>query len=234
MRLDENIFNLITTAVDTARVLSIEDIIIDKTGIRALHPERISVILFNGDLQLPFESIGLNRLPVFQQRVNIVKDMENITIDAELDNDQDVRSLKFKGKGLTVSYRCAKKETISAPKSLSENFFRQVMFSEEAMTMLSKGQNAMKADVFTLISDDKGVRFEILDSNSDVFTYQFADKIDLKNVDTSQTFVYRYPIKVFLPILKYAGHSATDLQIGEKGVLKMVINGLDVMILPRK
>lgn len=232
MKLENDILSLINLAVETSKLLSIEELIIDKLGIRALNPDRTAVLLLKTELPLPFESLSINRLTAFQQRLSIIKDVNDININAETDKDNNVRSLKFSNKNLSVSYRCANPNTISAPKNVSENFFRQVSFTNEAYDMLVKGQNAMKAEIFTLISDEHGVRFEIMDSNNDIFSYNFTNKVELSNSESSETFVFRYPIKIFLPVLKQNTNSI--LSIGEKGVLKMTVNDLDVMILPKK
>lgn len=232
MKLEKNILDLIMLAVDTSKLLNIEEIIIDKSGIRAIHPERIALILFKADLSndLPFDSIGINRLPTFIQRLSIIKDIKDISAEFESDNNNNVKSIKFHNKKLSISYRCANPMTIKAPKNIKDVFTKEVNFTEEAFNMLSKGFSAMKSEVFTLISDNSGVRFELMDSNNDVFTYQFSEEIENKNDDVK--FVHKYPIKIFLPILKQNTNST--LYIGEQGVLKIIINGLDLIILPKK
>jgi len=232
MKLDSSILELINLAVETAKLLSIEEVIIDNNGIRALHPDQVAVLLLKTELELPFTAMGINRLPIFQQRLSVVKDVKDLNITAETDKEGNVRSLKFSNKALSLSYRCANQNTIKAPKNVAENYFREVTFTNEAYDMLIKGQNAMKAELLTLISDKDGVRFELMDSNGDVFSYIFTDKVELTNRDSSEMFVFKYPIKIFLPVLKQNANSV--LAIGEKGVLKVVVNGIDIMILPRK
>lgn len=232
MKIEKEILNLILLATETAKLLSIEDIIIDKNGIRALHPDRTSLILFKQELPLPFESIGINRLNILQQRLNVIKDFNDINIDAQVDGENNVKILKFSNKNLSVSYRCANSKTISAPKNVNENFFREVSFTKDAFEMLSKANSAMKSEFFSLISNENGVSFELVDSNNDVFSYVFSTKIDIMDKEFSETFVYKYDIKEFLPILKH--NPNTKVQIGEKGILKLLVNGLDVLIVPKK
>lgn len=231
MKLTEDVLEIIILAVNTAKLIDIEEVIIDKSGIRALHPDRIAVLLFKYDLSdfLPFESIGINRLSTFIQRISIIKDIQNINVDCEVDNNNNAKSLKFYNEKLSISYKCANISTIKAPKNVMEVFNTEVHFTEESFNILSKAFNIMKSETFTLINDKNGIRFELTDSNNDIFSYNFSNIV--KN-DNNSVFAHKYPIKIFLPILKQNPDSL--LQIGEKGVLKVNVKNIDIMILPKK
>jgi len=230
MKLEKEIIDLILISVETAKLLGLEELIIDKHGIRGLHPDRQSLLLHKIELPLPFNAIGINRLHTLKGRLNIIKGMDNVSLNADI-SDNIVRKLYFSTKKLKVEYRCSNPKNIETPKNINENFFREVEFTEEAYMMLMKAQSVMKVIDFTMISDKDGVRFELFDENNDVFSYNFTNNIELLSEKGDNTFVFRYPIKVFLPILKQ--NPNTKIQIGEHGVLQLNINELTSMIVPK-
>lgn len=232
MNLTTEIINYINNVVNTAQLIGIDNIIIEPNLVRAIDEARTVVILQTENVpDMPFGSIGLNRINVFQSRYNIVKDQKDFTIQAVVDDSNDfARALVMKSKNTKIDYRCANPTTIIAPKQINDEALNRVQVDNDVVTMLQKGQAAMGADTITIISNN-GVSFEMIDANNDVFKHTFADDAEslVGGVDTS--FVHRYPAKTLLSLFKR--NPTTTFDVGQSGTLSLNINGLNVTILPQ-
>jgi hypothetical protein len=246
MKVDALSIAYIQNVVATAQLVKIDDIIIEPDLVRGIDEDRSVVIIQTTDVPaMPFTSIGLNRIGVFMNRFKIAKDMADFEIEAimpNLDSKQKnsnvsstfARALVLKGKGIKIDYRCANPDTIQAPKSLNDKPKHKVPMTAEAVLLMSKAQSAMGSDEITLTSQEDGVSFEMADMNSDVFSYKFGEEVTVvdKDADRKDTnFTHKYPIKILLPLLKVS--SDEPFLITSRGILKIVVNGLDFYILPR-
>lgn len=243
MKVDKDSLAYIQNVVKTAQLVKISNIIIEPKKVRAIDDEKSVVLFQDADVaDMPFGSIGLNRIDVFMTRYELAKDMDDFELEVVFpDADPDkpeankfARALLMEGKGIKIDYRCANPATIQAPKALSEVAKYKVQMNPEAVLLMSKGQGAMTADEVSLISDADGVHFEMTDINGDAFTYKFADKVTIVDPKTNgkdTNFSHKYPLKVILPLFKVS--SDAPFYITPRGMLKIVVNGLDMYVLPR-
>lgn len=231
MKLDKNTVNYIQTVVETAKLVGIDSVIIEPNLVRALDDNNTVVINQNKDVpDMPFGSIGMNRLDVFTARYDIAKTGEGFTIEAEVDDgSQFARAIIMKAKGMKIDYRCANPTAIKAPKQVNDVLKYRIALNPEAVSYLQKAHSAMKAETVTIVADG-GVSFELSDLNNDVFKYQFADKVEVLTDGTGK-FVHRYPVKTLLPLFKQ--NAAGHFEIGAKGIAVFQLNGLKVFVLPQ-
>ena len=236
MKVDAETLAYIQNVVRTAQLVKINNIVIEPEKVRAIDDDKAVVLFQSEDVpDMPFGSIGLNRIDVFLTRFEIAKGATDFHLEAVMpdNNAEFARALLMEGKGIKIDYRCANPSTIQAPKQINDTVRYEIKMNPEAVLLMSKGQGAMGADEVTLISDKDGVRFEISDINGDAFTHDFAKKVIVvdpaKGDDTS--FTHKYPLKVMLPLFKTA--SDVPFYITNKGMLKVVVNGLDMYVLPR-
>ena len=82
-----------------------------------------------------------------------------------------------------------------------------------------------------IISNKKGVSFELVDINSDIFSYTFTNKVENLTDDSDTNFAHRYPIKTLLPLFKQ--NSEGTFTIGQKGILSISVQGLNLFVLPQ-
>jgi len=243
MKVDAPSLAYIQNVVKTAQLVKIGNIIIEPDKVRAIDDEKSVVLFQDVDVpKMPFNSIGLNRIDVFMNRFEVAKGVEDFELEAvmpdpdpeKLDAPKFTRALVMKGKGIKIDYRCANPATIQAPKLINDKIKYKVQINPEAVLLMSKGQSAMSSDDVTLTSDKDGVVFEMTDINGDAFTYKFADKVTL--VDKAANgkdvnFIHKYPLKVLLPLFKVS--SDAPFFVTTRGMLKVVVNGLDLYVLPR-
>lgn len=243
MKVDSKTLAYIQNVVKTAQLVKIGNIIIEPDKVRAIDDEKSVVMFQTADVpKLPFGSIGLNRIDVFMTRFEIAKGIDKFELEAIMpesdpakpNKDEFARALVMKAKGIKIDYRCANPATIQAPKLINDQIKYSVMMNPEAVLLMSKSQGAMNSDEVSLVSTDDGVYFEMSDINGDVLTYKFANKVDIEaaKVDPKDIkFNHRYPLKVLLPLFKVSANS--PFFVTSRGMLKVVVNGLDMYILPR-
>lgn len=236
MKVDVETLAYIQNVVRTAQLVKINNIVIEPERVRAIDDEKSVVLFQDSDVpDMPFGSIGLNRIDVFLTRFEIAKGAADFTLEAVMPESDAkfARALLMQGKGIKIDYRCANPATIQAPKQIHDTIKYKIQMNPEAVLLMSKGQGAMGADEVSLISDKEGVRFEMTDINGDAFTHGFAKSVT--NVDPSTgrdtNFTHKYPLKVMLPLFKTA--SDVPFHVTSKGMLKVVVNGLDMYVLPR-
>ena len=233
MKLDNDTIKFINRVVTTAQLVNIDDIIIETDCIRAIDEHKSVIILQKQDIpELPFSAIGLNRVATFQGRYDIAKTQDKFAIDAVLDdNDEFVRSLVMKGKGVKIDYRCANPTTINAPSALKDIAHHQVHLNADAVLLFQKGLGAMGSEHVTIISNEDGVSFEFADNNADVFSHQFADSAKALSEDADDMFAFKYSAKTLSALFKH--DPVGTFAIGKSGTLSMNINDLNITVLPR-
>lgn len=234
MRLDDDIIGYIKLVVDTAQLVGIDSIIIEDNKVRAIDDNKTVVIYQDENVPEPMiGAIGLNRISVFQSRFDIIQSRDDARVEVTVDDDRGfVRSLNMRGKGVKVDYRCANPQTIQAPRQINDQMKFRVPLTPEAVVLLQKGQGAMGADTVSIISSPDGVAFELADINNDVFAHTFAQSDDVECIEGGKpNFAHRYPVKTLLAMFKT--NAEGDFFVGGKGMLKFVVNGLDVYVLPQ-
>lgn len=231
MKLDKNTVVYIQSVVETAKLVGIDSLIIEPNLVRAIDDNNTVVLFQNQDVpDMPFGSIGMNRLDIFTARYDIAKTQEAFTIEAEVDDGSKfARSIIMKGKGMKIDYRCANPTAIKAPRQINDTLKYRVVLTPEAVMNLQKAQSAMKAEIVSIISDT-GVSFELSDVNNDIFKYTFADKVEVLTDGTGK-FANRYPVKILLSLFKQ--NTAGHFDVGAKGILSFALNGLKVYVLPQ-
>lgn len=232
MKLDTDSATYILNVVKTARLVGIDNIIIEHELVRAMDDSN-SVVLFQNENvpDLPFGSIGLTRIDTFMARYDIAKTQENFSIEATVnDGDEFTRSLVMKGKGTKIDYRCANPSNIKAPRQVNDTLKFRVPLTADAVLLLQKGQAAMGAENVSIISND-GVSFELVDVNNDVFKHTFAEDAEALTDDDNTKFAHRYPAKILLALFK--NNPEGSFSIGAKGIMSFPVNGLTVFVLPQ-
>lgn len=233
MNLTNETIKFLQTVVQTAKLVNIDNVIIEPNCVRAIDDDKTVVIYHNEDVpSLPFGSIGLNRINDFLTRLDIAKTQDNFSITANVDDTGKFsRSLLMSGKGIKIDYRCAKPDSISAPRQINDNEMKvKVFLNSEAVILLQKGKSAMSSDVVSIISNNDEVSFEMVDVNNDVFKHTFSDNpITLSGNDN--IFANRYPVDTLLALFKQ--NPETYFEIGKNGMLKINVNDLDIYVLPK-
>jgi len=232
MKLTSDVVEYILNVVKTARLIGIDNVIIEPELVRAMDDAN-SVVLYQNEkvLEMPFGSIGLTRIDGLLARYDIAKTRDKFSIEALVkDGEEFTRSLTMKGKGLKVEYRCGNPAKIKAPRQVNDTMKFRVTLNGEAVNLMQKGQAAMGSENVSIICND-GVSFELVDVNNDVFSHTFAPDVEALTDDTNKKFAHKYPVKILLAVFKQ--NPDGEFSIGAKGILSFPLNDLTVYVLPQ-
>jgi hypothetical protein len=233
MKLDAITISYIQTVVKTAKLVNIDNVIIEPGMVRAYDQENGVIILQDKDVpEMPFGSIGMTRLDIFVSRYDLLRTQDKFSIEVDIDEDAKcVRGIIMKAKGTKIDYRCMKPQNIKAPRQVNDTLKHRVKLNGDSVVLLNKAVAAMSSPEFvTLISND-GVSLELSDINNDKFNHTFMEKVETLTPDASGKFAHRYFVKTLLPLLKQDSNGHFD--VGAKGILAFYVNNLTVHVLPQ-
>lgn len=250
MKITSEELNFIQTVIKTANLVDIGNIIIEPGKIRAMDEDQ-TVVLFQdtGVPEMSFGSIGLNRISLFNSRLEVARAQDNFVVDAVTTGEDNeigfdkydpttknpapmwVRSLTMSGKGTKIDYRCASPQTIKAPKNRAGVSQYRLDINPEMINMIIKGSSAMKADEITFTGDKNGCTLEMADINGDALEYHFTDIVHLDGPGTSTDFEHKYLIKLVLPLLKL--QPTGSFSVTSRGTLIFTVNNLDIYVMAR-
>ncbi|MGZ8924405.1 MAG: hypothetical protein ACXW2E_00845 [Nitrososphaeraceae archaeon] len=249
MKLTQPEIEFIQLVVKTAQSFGIDQVIIEPNKVRAMDSKQ-SIILFQdkGVPTFQFGSIGINRIELFQTRLDLVYNLPNFEAEI-ITNGEDstvgfdvydisskkpvpkwVRSITMKSNKTKLDYRCANPQILKAPKIRASNCQFKFNVSPELVRMLQKGKAAMKSNETTIRGNSAGVFILISDINGDVLEYLFADKYVALDGKLEE-FSYKYQIDQLLPLLQ--ANPSGVCSITSRGQLMITINSLDVYLLPK-
>lgn len=226
MKIDNTLLNYIENVVRTAKLVGINSIIIEPGRVRGID-DLSTIVLFQTENvpELDTGSIGLNRIDVFLSRFDIAKSRDNFSVEVVQDKGKEfVRAFMMKGKNMKVDYRCANPTTIRAPKMIHDALVANIPLDNDTVRLIEKGVSAMNAELVSIISDNRGVSFEIEDLNKDRLENTWSEEIDTK-------FTHKYPAKTLITLFKQVPE--TSFEIGQKGILRIIVNELSIYVLPK-
>jgi len=238
MKLDQSIVDYIFNVVKTAKLVNIDNIIIEPGLVRAMNDGRTVVLRSAENVpDLPFSSIGITRINDILARYEIVSKIDGFYVEAKTDSDGEYATqLILKAKRTKVDYRCGDPRTLNAPKQINDVMCHNVELSESVVEMLVKGAAAMGSENVSFISDNDGVVFKLADDNKDIFKCEFETRaIPIANAEgkmpSSNSFAHSYSVKTLLALFK--NHTDVVFSIGQKGIISFPINGLTVYVIPQ-
>jgi hypothetical protein len=254
MNVDVQSLSFIQNVVKTAKVLKIQNIIIEPGKVRGMDDDQTVVIYQDQNVpNMPFGSIGLNRLDVFSSRFDIIRATAGFNIEVSTIGDDDsigfdkfdikdknkqgvkppmwAKALAMSGLNTTIDYRCANPSIIKAPKSRADINRYLLNMTENAFTMILKGKSAMDSDFVTIKGNARSVQLLVTDDNGDSLKYKFGDDIIcLIPGEDFPSFSFNYPIEKLIPLFK--PNPDVGFHITEKGFLVGTLNDLDIYIAP--
>lgn len=240
MKLEKDVIDYITTAVNTAKLATIENLVIEEGRIRGMDENQTIVILQDENVPtLPFSSLGLLQVTLFANRLDIFfnflreagelneKDTKRYSIDVEVDEERNfVRSIVMKAGRLKIGTRCSNPAHVKAPRVIHDAIANKFQIKKSMVNALSCSTNAMgNVDEVKFHSTNDGIAFTVEDQNSEPYTYTFED-----NENITQ-FSHKYPLKLLLSLLKQ--NIDGEFGLGEKGMFNTIVNGFNIYVLPK-
>lgn len=232
MKLSHTTVFQIERAVTLAKIFGIDDVIIETGCVRGMdHKQTVIMLQTENVADLEFESLGLNRLPMFTSRLDLAIDKDGFQASASL-NGSIISSIEFKAKGLKIDYRAANPSKLKAPKAVKDQMGVEFAYTKEQLELLNSAARAMaqnKDSNVTIIKKQNTICVELSDENGDKFELELGSCVNL--VDSAPDFfAHRYPINTLMTVMKQGEHR---IQIGERqGVLNVPIQDFNIYIIP--
>src|SRR5271163_1919810 len=105
MNIDAITISYLQSVVKTAKLVGIDSVIIEPNVVRGFDEAGVVILQTKDVPDMPFGSIGMNRLDIFASRYDLLKTQDKFSVDVELDDDQKcVKSIIMKAKGTKIDY----------------------------------------------------------------------------------------------------------------------------------
>jgi hypothetical protein len=247
MKLSQESIKNLKTLLQTMAIVKIDRIIIEDNTIRGVDDDQTVVVISDVDVpDFGGAKLGLNRLSVLANRINLFDTNEDFTVEAiespsRFGDGVDISSFKLASKRSKFEYRASRAETIKAPKKINDSMVWAITVPHEEVKIVISASNTMGSEQVALVSKGSGeVLFEIVDSAThDTFTTKIADSADWLPEDEdkpSQSFVYYYAVKALIPLLKASSANQNNpvMVVGEEGMLQITVNNHTFTLLPRE
>lgn len=240
MILSTDEITFIQTVIETAKIAEIDSVIIEPGAVRAADVDKTTLIFQQNTPTFQFNTLGINRLDLFRARFNIIKNLDNFSVQATTSTskiDQKevtfVRSLIMTGAGTKIDFRCANPATIAAPKSLLDPNKYQLSMNAIGVQRISQAISAMQCDSITLKADSGKLLLIAADVNNDQFQYKFENPISLtgsEQISAGDDFEFKYPAKKIATLFK--ANPVCNFLITSRGMIKISVNNLTTVTFP--
>lgn len=233
MNIDQPTIRYINSAVQVAKLVGMECVIIEPGRVRGMNEDSQIFFLHTDDVPtLPCGTVGITRLGPLVDRLSLIEKVGgevNVTAVTETASlGQFVRSLTFKSGRTKVEYRCSNPSTIRAIKGINDPFDVDAELAPSAVMMMTQAAAAMQSENVRMHVSESGVMFSCSDINSDSFETEFGQTVMWGA--TAKENVFEYPIKPLLAVLKHAPTSRVSFST--RGFLRATVKGFTIGIKP--
>ncbi len=231
--------SLLQSAIEVATILGIEKMVIDSHSVRGESKDNGTFMLlpFPPDMELEFGSIGITRIPVFNQRMKLIGEQGSLTPDyKDRDSgDKFVFRIVLKKGRTKIDFKCADPAHIRAPKAFNDPEYFSFTVTPDDIDLMLKAKAAMQSENVTFASKDgKVVKFSISASEGDVLDHELESELDTKT--PTETFASSYKSKILFPVLRSiiddAKQEAVTVTLTKRGIMKIDVNDIPTYIFP--
>ena len=229
----------ITYLNDILNICSLVDIdalIITEKAVRGVNMNKTSALLVNQKIpQLDGSfSLGLTKLKMLRQRLNIFKQDAKFTIDAKPKSatDNAISLLEIKGTSAKVQFRATDASKIKAPVAVEDSYRKSIILTKEEANLMLNAEKAMGSKKVTIrIDKNNAVSVQYVDAGNDVFSLDLSNSATSAEGFEKSPFTAFYFTDVFSPLLKEAIANMDQVEIHIYEVsAKINVYGYDVLI----
>lgn len=178
-------------------------------------------------------SIGIDNISVLLNRLDLVVNQPNFSVDATVIETSDfkfVKTVELRTNSTKIGFTCSSPKAIKGPVIINDVLETEITLTPETVDVIRRGVKAMDGKFVTLMNNEKETFVEVSDINNDIFKYTFPSQ--LINVDpTNTSFAFRYAADLFLSTTKNSSNSL--LKVGKRGILNTEIDQINVYMLPK-
>lgn len=236
MKLTQSAIEYLHNVVKTVQSVGMESVAIEPGMVRGISSDHTVFILQTENVP-NFEcgSIGISKLPVFQNRLNIVREQPNFSVEVssvrQTEHGQYAQSLTMKAAGIKVDFSCCNPKVLKGVAQFRDTFKVEVDLDPDVVKTIQRGVTAMGGKTITIVNNEKETFLEVVDDNNDVFKYTMPIKGVPLVTDVDQSFVFRYPADILLSLFKQ--NPEGSFKIGQRGLLNIAVNGLNLYVMQK-
>jgi len=220
-----NLNNLLSTVA----LGGIDAIVID-SGLASGLNGKNAVFISDNDIPSFGQKIGLSRLNLLRQRLDLLVNDPSVTIDAKESERGEIVQLEIVAGKTKVQFRCTSTALIKAPKKLNDEPIAKIDVKKEQLKLILDSIKVMGAKQITLsIKKDGKVFFDTADSNNDRMTIELDDKVvRLEKVDEDdlETIVHYYNTDILSTLFRASQtDDGVSFTVGGAGTINLRVHG---------
>jgi hypothetical protein len=237
MQLAKEHIEYLKNVIRVAKILKVENVILDKEAVRGFFQEEGIIILQRNNLpNFEFKTLGISRISTLDSRLSLLCGDVNIEFEEKdkTPTEKIVSKLSLSDSKTIVDFKCADPNTFTAkaPKVLKDPIFFTFSISEDSILTLSKAQSAMHGENITLKGSKTGVVAKLNDVEGDMLNHVITESLIFAPEATENKFQLIFKSKILMPILKNAIIDKEELivNITQRGLLNLNFLGIDIYI----
>lgn len=243
IKIKAEILDYIRTVLKTCSICGVESVAISSEAIRGVAQDHLKGIYLLDNVNipdsLPFTGMGIGRVKALVARLSVLDDLNTvmeINIDEKDNGDYIVGKMFLKDKKTKVEFSCCEPSRIKSPKSFKKEIVYTFSMTPDTLKLMSKSIVAIESNKISFESKDgETIKFITSDTAGDKLEHMVATDLSVED-GVDQTFKFMYEIKYILPLMKAAADNdgIINIRMADNGIIKMSVNGFDVLILPEK
>lgn len=231
MKLTSTDIEHLSVILSTASLGGVESMIIEDGKVRGMNEARTFVILSDYNVPKLSQKIGLSRLNTLRSRLNLLAGAD-MTIDARETERGEIASLDISAGRSKVQYRCTATALIKAPRSINDEPLHVVTFEKDELKLILDALKVMSAKAVQLIIKKSGLTsVRASDETNDAFETALSSPAEL--LSEADSVVHSYSADIFHAVLRALGQTQVQLIIGVGGTIRTIIEGHEVVIMPK-
>ena len=233
MQLTQEIKELLTRIIKVARLMKIENVVIDQECIRGQVKEEGVMICHRANIPpLGFQGLGISRIDTLYARLNLLgSDFEIETVE----NSKGLIVKMLLSRGNTeVEFKCADPAIMpKAPRLIKDPIAFTFEMDEDTIALLSKAPSAVKGEALTFSGNRAGVIGKLSDIEGDMLQHVVSETLIYTSESSREEFYHSYKNKILIPLLKEcASDGKATVNITDRGMINLIVLGITVYFAP--
>jgi hypothetical protein len=206
------------------------DAIVIENGLASGLNNKNAVFISDNDIPSFGQKIGLSRLNLLRQRLDLLVNNPDVTIDAKESERGEIVQLEIVAGKSKIQFRCTSTALIKAPKKLNDEPVAKIKVKKDQLQLVLNSIKVMGAKQITLsIKKDGKVFFDTADSNNDRMTIELDDQVErLEDIheDDLETLVHYYNTDILSTLFRTAQtDDGVSFTVGGAGTINLLVHG---------
>lgn len=211
----------------TAGLAGIESIVIDG-GLASGLNHKNAAFISNLDVPVVNQKIGISRLGILRQRLDLLTGNPDVYIDAKESERGEISQLEIVAGKTKLQFRCTSSALIKAPKAVNDPPVAIVSVSKDELQLFFGGIRALSTKQVSLAIKKTGEAiFSMRDATNDLMTIELTKPVEwLMDQEDVESVVHYFNTDILSTLLRA---SQTDdgiaFSVGSAGTINLLVHG---------